>query len=183
MAVANVNNIYRSPGRMVLNPTNLALAYPYGGTELGVVRDMLFKGDQKSSVLVAEEFKAPVEVIYSGIQPIFAGVLRTWDNDLLAELFYGTITDGSGNVGLRGNPSTARAGYALSGKACVLLFSPQALALKKHILMYCAVPVVEETFEMKLSIAEEFGLPFFFQCLPDSAGRTHNIDLLANLSL
>jgi hypothetical protein len=185
MTTANTNNIFRSPGRLVLNPTNLALAYPYGGKELGVCRDALFKPNVKTVGLIAEEFKTPVEVVYSGQEPIFTGVLRTWDNDLIGALFagLGKQTDGSGNVGVIHNELVNPAGSALSSQACVLLFSPQALALKRHILMYCAIPCVDDSFEMRLSIAEEFGLPFFFQCLPDSQGYTHVIDLLANLNL
>jgi hypothetical protein len=183
MSAPNVNNIYRSPGRLVKNPTNLSAVYPHGGTELGVVRDMAFKANIKTANMVAEEFGRPVEVLFMGEEAAFAGVLRTWDNDLMAALFYGTQTDTHGDVGLVGNAKTYRPGYPLTRKGIVLLFSPTAVDRQKHILIYNAVPVVDEAFEMKNSINEEFGCPFFFQAIPDAIGRTYSIDLRANLSL
>lgn len=35
MAVHDPNDVLRTPGRLVLAPTNLAAAFPYGGTEVG----------------------------------------------------------------------------------------------------------------------------------------------------
>ncbi len=183
MAAPNLDNIYRSPGRLVANPTNLSAAYPHGGTELGIARDVRFEPHIGVRELMAEEFRHPVEVITTGIRPILAGVMRTWDDAMMSTLFYGTQTDSGGRVGLKYNVVTNRAGYRLSQKAVVLLFSPTAVNMHKHVLIYNAVPVVDEAYAMKLSLKDELGIPFFFLGIPDSQGRTHAVDLRANLTL
>lgn len=183
MAAPNVDNIYRAPGRLVANPTNLLAAYPHGGTELGIARDVVFKPHISVRELIAEEFRHPVEVLTTGIRPIIAGVMRTWDDDMMAKLFYGTQTDSFGRVGLAPNVISNRAGYRLTNKAMVLLFSPTSVNVNKHILIYNAIPVVEEAFEMKLSLAHELGIPFFFLGLPDAYGRTYVIDQRTNIHL
>lgn len=181
MSAPDVSNIYRSPGRLVANPTALMSPYPHGGTELGIARDMMFKPNVKFRKLIAEEFKSPVEVLWTGDDPVMAGVLRTWDNDMISKLFYGTQVSAKGDVGII--DSGTYPGYPLSRKGIVLLFSPMAVDAHKHILLYNAIPIVEEAFEMKVSISEELGIPFFFQGIPDVYGRTYAVDLRANLSL
>lgn len=183
MAAPNVDNIYRSPGRLVANPTNLLLPYPHGGTELGIARDVLFKPNISVRELMAEEFRHPVEVLTTGVRPIIAGVMRTWDDAMMSNLFYATQQDSFGRVGLKHNAVTNRAGGRLTSKAISLLFSPTSVNVRKHILIYNAVPVVEETFEMKLSLAHELGIPFFFLGLPDSQGRTYVVDFRTNITL
>lgn len=180
MAAPNVDNIYRSPGRLVANPTSLQSAYPHGGTELGIARDMMFRPNIKTRKLIAEEYKAVVEVVVTGVEAVMAGVLRTWDPDLIKTLFLGS----QGSVGgIQHNVRTHRAGYALSNKGITLFFSPMAVDLHECILIYNAVPIVDEAFEMRLSLDEELGVPFFFQALPDSQGRDFAIDLRKNLTL
>lgn len=183
MSAPNVSNIYRSPGRLVKNPTSLTSAYPFGGTELGIARDMAFKPMIATRKLIAEEFKSPVEVILTGTQAVMTGVMRTWDNSMMSTLFPEVTTSSAGDVGIVDTVAGARPGYPLTRKACVLLFSPLAVDLHKSILIYNAVPIVDEAFEMRLSLAEEFGLPFAFQAIPDAYGRSYAIDLRANLSL
>jgi hypothetical protein len=156
-------------------------AYPHGGTELGIARDMMFKPNIKTRKLIAEEFKSPVEILWVGDEPVMAGVLRTWDNAMISTLFYGTQTSARGDVGII--DTVTRPGYPMSRKGITLLFSPLAVDAHKHILIYNAVPVVEEAFEMRVSLAEELGIPFFFQGIPDAYGRTYAVDLRANLSL
>jgi hypothetical protein len=183
MVAPNIDNLYRSPGRLVKNPTALQSPYPHGGVELGIARDILFRPKIQTETLIAEEFKTAVEVVFTGQMAVIAGVMRTWDNDMMTTLFYGQQIDSRGNIGLNYNASGNRAGKALSSKGIVLLFSPMAVDAQKHILIYNAVPVVDEAFEMKVSLAEELGIPFFFQALPDVYGRVYAVDFRANLSL
>ncbi len=37
MGTTDVSQVLRVPGRLCINPTNLATAWPHGGTGLGVV--------------------------------------------------------------------------------------------------------------------------------------------------
>jgi hypothetical protein len=90
VASKNVRNILRFPGRLCKTPTNLAAAFPHGGTELGVVRDMVFRPMVSTTPIHAEEFGRTVEVIVTKESAVFACVLRSYDNDLLSDVFHNT---------------------------------------------------------------------------------------------
>lgn len=186
MAAPNVRNIFRLPGRFVKSPTNLAADYPHGGTELGVARNMEFRPGIETQELIAEEWKRPIGVVVTMERAVMAGVLRTWDNSLISSLFHNVQTDSFGEVGIVGQGQGAginRAGYDLKEKGMVLFFSPHAVDDHRSIIFYNAVPVIEESMKLGLSIKEEFGVPFFFLAMPDRQGRDYKMDLRANLTL
>jgi hypothetical protein len=186
MAAPNVRNVIRVPGRLVKDPTNLQAAYPHGGTELGIARTMEYRPGIETQELIAEEWKRPIGVVVTMERPVMAGVLRTWDNSMMAALFHNTQTDAFGEVGIVGSSQGAginRAGYDLKEKGIVLFFSPHAVDDHRCIIFYNAVPVIEESARIGLSIKEEFGIPFFFTAMPDRQGRDHKVDLRANLTL
>ena len=186
MSAPRTRDILRVPGRLVLNPTNIAAAYPHGGTELGVCRDVVFRPGIRTERLIAEEYKVPVGLVVTDEEAVLAGVLRTWDNDLINALFQNVQTSGAGDVGILGRVSGAgvnRAGYNLVNKAAKILFSPQAVDHHRHVVLYNAVPMLDETLELQHSIGEEFGLAFMFLATPDPQGRTYTQDLRDNITL
>lgn len=186
MASKNVRNILRVPGRLVKSPTSLATAFPHGGTELGVVRDMVFKPGIKTTEIVAEEFgSTPIQSTYVGERAVFACVLRSYDNDMLSTVFPNTSAGSStGDQIVNADVNTGnRAGYNWSGSACALLFSPKAVDRHPHILIYNAHPLVEETAALQMSIGEEFGLAVMFLAVPDSTGRLYTIGKRDDLSI
>ncbi len=186
MSAPNVRNILRMPGRLVKNPTNLAADYPHGGTELGVVRDIVWKIGTKTEDLIAEEFGTPVSVIVTQEIAVVACVLRSWDNDMITSVFRNIQTSVQGDVGIKGAVNGSginRTGYDMVNKGMKLLFSPIAVDHHRHLLLYNAVPMTDESAELQMSIAEEFGMSLMFKALPDSNGRTLAADLRDNLSL
>lgn len=186
MVAPNVRNILRIPGRLVKDPTDLTAAYPHGGTELGIVRDLRWSPGIKTERLSPEEFKTPVAALITDEEPVMACTLRTWDNDLLAAIFPNIQTSQDGDVGLLGKvagSSHNRPGYDLGNKGFKLLFSPQAVDHHPHLLFYRAVPLFDDTVDLQLSIAEEFGMSLMFVGMPDAQGRTYAKDLRDNLSL
>lgn len=187
MATANVNNILRVPGRLVKDPSALASAFPHGGTALGLTRDMEFRFGFKTSVVTGEEFgSSVVETIYAGEAVIFAAVLREFDNDALSAIFPNTTTGGSGDEIIEykpGDNTTNRPGTLLSTKAFKLLFSPRAVDAHPHILIYNAIPAVEEAAMLQASLGHEFGIAVAFHGTPDATGRTYQIGKRADLTL
>lgn len=186
MAAPNVRNVVRMPGRFVKNPTDLQVAYPHGGTELGVARNMEFRAGIETQELIAEEWKRPIGAVITSERAVMAGVLRTWDNALISALFHNIQTDSFGEVGIVGQAMGTginRAGYDMKNKGMVLLFSPHAVDDHRSIIFYNAVPVIEESMKMGLSIKEELGFPFFFLAMPDRNGRDYKMDLRVNLTL
>jgi hypothetical protein len=125
-------------------------------------------------------------VVITSEEAVLAGVLRTWDDDLIKHLFHNTQTSAFGEVGIIGRgqgTGVNRAGFDMVSKGLVLLFSPVAVDEHRCILIYNAVPSVQDSMALGLSIREEFGVPFFFIACPDKQGRDYAIDLRANLTL
>lgn len=185
MSAPLARNVLRVPGRLVKNPTDLSSAYPYGGTELGVVRDIEFTPGIGTEHLMAEEFKTSVGTIVTGHNAVLACVLRSWDNDMLAAVLPNVQTDAFGEVGVLGRVGDGfnRAGYDMETQAFKLLFAPFAEEQHRFILLHNAVPLIEESQRMRLVLSEEFGLPLMFYASPDSQKRTFTWDLKANLVL
>ena len=187
MAAPNVRNILRIPGRLVASPTSLSTDYPHGGTELGVCRDMEFRFGYQTSMVQAEEFGRPIEYVYTGERSIFGAVLRTYDSAMIQRIFPNTAAGTSSGERVVNGRATgsgiSRAGTLLSSLSLVLLFSPKEVDRHPSILIYNAIPAIEETSMLQLSLEEEFGLGIIFHCLPDSSGRDYSIGRREDLSL
>lgn len=183
MATADIKNIVRLRGRLVKDPTNLSTAFPHGGTALGLARDMVFRFGFKTTFVHAEEFGARVETIFAGETAVFAAVLREFDKDAVSAIFPNT---GASGALIKGNASGSginRAGTLLSSKSFKLLFSPTAVDHHQFVVIYKAVPMLEETAEFQMSLGDEVGIAVMFQAIPDSAGKLYQIGKKADISL
>lgn len=188
MSSALVRKILHIPGRLCIDPTNLALAFPHGGTAIGLTRDAECRFGIKTSLVTAEEWGgAPIEGFYTGEVAVFAFVFRSLDNDGMAAIFPNTATgSATGNIVIEGRTSGAgvdRAGTALSTKAVKLLFSPKAVDRQPMVLLRNAIPLVEETTMLQMSISEEVGIGVVFQALPDSSGKLYDVGERNDLTL
>lgn len=186
MTTPNPRNILKIPGRLVANPTDLSAAYPHGGTELGVVRDVVINFGVQVDFPIAEEFKAPIAAILQAENPVLACVLRSWDDAMLSRIWHNIETSAFGEVGIHGAVSGSgikRAGTNLASRAIKLFFSPHAVDQHRAIFLYQAVPLPAETSELQLSIGREFGMALMFRALPDHLGRTYAVDLRQNIDL
>lgn len=184
MSAANPVNIARVPGRLVLSPTDLSAAFPHGGTKLGTTRDNEFRPRAVYHEEEAEEWATTSRVFYCGTKAGFACVLRDWDNDALGIIFPETSTGsvtGDKVVSQDVNDNTLRAGRALTGY--VILWSPLAPISRPALLLYNAVPMLDESIRLQLSIKAEMSPALIFRCLPDSAGRTYAHANIGDLSL
>jgi hypothetical protein len=186
MATPLARNVRFVPGRLVKDPTNLAIAYPYGGTELGLTTAMIFKPGIQSRQHGAEEFGgAIVESTYVGEVATFCCALRGFDADALARVFPNVVTGAAtGKTGVSASAGGANLpGYRMSGKAFKLLWVPDDTVENHGLLIYNAIPGVEETAELALSISEEFGIPVFFMASPDASKRLYQMAAFDDLAL
>lgn len=192
MADANVRDILRVPGRLYINPSDITAAPPFGsGTAIGLTRDVEFRMGLRTGVVTAEEWgSAPVEVVHSGEAAVLACVLREWDDDAIALVFPNTGAGAlSGNATVLGRSFGAgvnRAGYLLSAQSAVLLFAPLSLdGTPAHpmVIVRKAIPMVEETAMLQMSLAEELGMGVVFQAIPDSSGRLYDVGARDDLTL
>lgn len=179
-------SILKIPGKLVKNPTDLSAAYPHGGTELGVCRDVVMNFGVQVDFPIAEEFKAPAAAILQEERAFFACVLRSWDDDMLSTIWHNTQTSTYGETGVLAKVSGSgvkRAGTNLATRGVKLFFSPHAVDQHRAVLLYNAVPIPAETAELQLSIGREMGLAIVFRALPDQLGRMYACDLRGNMTL
>ncbi len=186
MATRDVRNVLRVPGRLIMNPTDLSIDAPHGGTELGLVRDAEFRLGIKTSVVTAEEFGVqPIEYVYAGEAAVMAAVLREFDEDAIQAIFPDTAPGMCGPIStisydVNDDP---RAGRFLSAQSFSLLFSPRSLDRHPMILLYKVIPLVEESSLLNLSLSEELGIGVMFHCIPDASGRVYSIGHRGDLTL
>lgn len=179
MSSTNLRSIFRVRGRLVMNPTDVvATAFPYGGTELGLVRDAELSLNVKTKEVTAEEWGGtPVEVVYGGERAVFAAVLRDYDKDAVQQIFPDTafatpaVSPNAQSL-FRYRPASttselSRPGRLLSTKSFKLLFAPDAADSHPFMVMYKAIPHVEAAVKLQFSLGEEFGIAVAFVGVPD----------------
>lgn len=184
MATSDPAMILRVPGQICVDPTDLSTAFPHGGTALGVVSRLGWEPRIIYDEIVAQEWGGVVsKVVYAGESPMFYGILRSWDNDLMQILFRqtaaGTVSGSTtpGNRHLIGNPDsgTPRPGTLVAGRKIV--FSPMSPNEHPFLILYNAKPKIDVAARMELSIAREWGVPFALVCTPDATGRLYHCGL------
>lgn len=183
--------IQRVPGQLILNPTDLTGSTPFGGTLLGSVRDMAFRIGNQAQFIIAEEWGGAVEeVILGKDEAKFACVFRSWDEDVLAAVIphssAGSVTGLRLIVNQPGkdDSSTTRPGRALSPSfGAKLCFAPRAADRHPFIVLYNAVPAVEASFELSLSIGLEFALGVVWHGAVDASARVYAIGRREDITL
>ncbi len=183
--IPNVVNIIRVPCRLIANPVNLNGPPSYGGTPLGIHRDLEFVPEVKHYPIRAEEFgHVPIDILYCGQAAYLKGYSRGYDKDNALLLWPYDITGPSGNAVLFDTPTTTtRAGLLLSSEGFKLLVAPLDNVNHPCILIYRAVPAIPDDLTIPFSRSVEFAYPFAFRGIPDSSGRVYSIGLMSDLSL
>lgn len=187
MSVAVTRKVLRIPGRLCADPSDLTAAFPHGGTALGITRDAEFRFGASKHVITAEEWgNIPCEVIVGGETAVMGCVLREFDNDMVKKVFLNPATGSSSGdqvINSKAPAATLKPGYRLSLKGFKLLFSPKSVDTHPHILMYNALPILDEAALVQASLAEELGIAVAFHAVPDSSGRVYAIGKREDLTL
>lgn len=178
------HGIRRIRGTLIHNPTDLGIAFPYGGTELGVVRDGRFRLNQVPITETAEEWGGQaVDVIQGETQPVFIAIMAEWSNTGPVLLLEGTSV---GVTTRRAIQSHSQAGstrsglpYTVGGTLLVAPDSPQDQAL----LLYSAVPHADEGADPSWSDAREWGIPMVWVARLDIQKRTFQLGPIAEMTL
>jgi hypothetical protein len=192
MATADISEALRVPGRLIKNPTDLTAARPGGGTDLGEVADIVFLVGQKHGVIVAEEFGGQVvEDVMAGESAVLTAVLRQFDEDALGSVFpnaaAGSVT---GKRKIEYAPGKTSGGYKLPGTmrstlAFKLVFWPDDVLRHRFLVLYKAMPMVDESAKLQFHMNAEVGIPVVFQGIPDTANsyRTYDIGFRRDITL
>jgi len=179
VASADRDTIYKIPGDLYINPSDLTSSF---GTLLGAVRGVHLRPNQEAHELGAPEWAdEPAEVLLGRQRWVFGCNLRAWDHDAVSTLF--PNVSGSSGSTVIDHPGTNRAGYKLTSSSVVLLFK----ALKSShpsVIVYNALPMIDEAAQLSFMVSDEFAFPALFLATRGHAsGKSVAVGLLANLSL
>lgn len=121
------STILRAPGRLVVNPTDLGAAFPYGGTEAGLAQSVrLDRAPVFSPDFMAEEYGSQA---FDGLKLredySASAVLTQWTDDSLAAAGW-PASSGTGNLPTATyNCTSSSLPARLAGLAHTLLFVPE----------------------------------------------------------
>lgn len=183
MAASSATQVVRVTGKLVINPTNLAAAFPYGGTELGAARKIALKTSYPQDDIRAEEFGGElVEAIELGPDDVsIAALLRQWDADVISTIFPATLAPGDGTKTID-IPGSFRAGGLASSRSVKLLFAAID-STKPSVIIYRALPMLDPSGVLELSIFSEAALLVKFRGVRDASGRIARMNKIGNLAL
>lgn len=172
MGTGTATRIVQQAGALYFGVTSLTAAN-FGGTCLGHVRDIEFRFPRRSVPLTAgDDFGGSVvDVLDCGDDCIVAGVLRGWDPDAIGQLFPNTSTGtSSGDRVVKGAVNgTNRSGRLEAASAVKLLYAPTDVERGLFVVVFKAIPLIDESAAMRLNLSAEVGIPFAFYGVPDTA--------------
>lgn len=199
MAAGNVSRVIRAPGRLVLNPSNLAAAYPYGGTEIGKTNVCMLRPLGSVYRVEYEALGEVGDVLEANKRYVFSCFCRGWDDDAVAQLFSRAYSAGGtsqhaqfsepGPNGLTYNSGTGEwegtlaPGSSAITRAVVLLYVPDDTTHVPAVLIYRGIPDWSDGAQVALSRRDELGIPVTLECLRDANDNILTVGRLADLSL
>ena len=193
MAAPDLTRRLHLRGTLIKDPTDLTIASPYGGTQLGLSRDAAFAVGHGQSEVRAEEFgNIVIEYLLAVERALLTALLAEWDKDALDLVFANQASPPTGtkwadNVSvIEGRVSGAGVtlpGTKLSDNSFKLLFASDEPETHPSVLIYNAIPLVQATATMQLNRRREFGLAHAFQAIPNANHRLYQVERLAYLDL
>ncbi len=189
MAAPVIRRALEVPGRLSWGCTNIATAYPHGGTALGFVGKTAVRMHSTYQEITDESHGNEVqEVVMCGENIGLACVLRDEDDDALAEVYLNTTAGTATGHNVVDIGGTNRTGAKLSARADVLVFTPEAVIsgddnIHRMVVLFKAVPRVEAEQEL----AERLGVKLEHVCvftgLRDASGRLGKLGFRDDLSI
>lgn len=172
-----------TPNAALLN--GIAASFPYGGTELGLVKSLVVRGHQLSLPISSEEYgEEKVDLLDAGEDWTVECELRGLDPDAVSAVFP-SFSAGpvSGRPDVVYPGTTYRAGTLRSSQALKLLVAP--LDTGRHPCWYFpnALPILASDSEEDLQVDKELVIKAFFQGTRDSLSRVFLRRRLEDLTL
>jgi len=172
MGLPDLTRILTVPGRLCVAPADLTVAFPHGGTALGLVRQIAIRILTARAEVVAEEYGIEaVEQLYLGQRWVLAGTMRSLDDDAVQRLFPSTAVGATTQHRVISYPGTERAGTLRSASSVVLCFSPDDLDHHPMVIFHRALPLLDEQAELQAQLDAEMGAGFAFLAIRAADGR------------
>ena len=186
MASASPDSALRVPGALIAAPSDLATAFPFGGTELGLVQAVQLRREARRELIRAEEFGAEVvDVLDLGEDYLLACSLRGWDSDAWAKVYTNTSVGAASGRASPHSPGAVSAGTLRSGAAFGLLFAPEDVDRHPAVYFPRALALTVEALSVDLNRTGEAltGVVFRATRRGFSAGDLCQVALLADVTL
>lgn len=184
MTAGDAARILRVPGRLVVGPTDLGVAFPYGGTQVGFTRRVVVQPLGAGFRVESEALGDATDVLEAPTRHVMACFVRGWDDDALRLLFPDQYDAGarSGHAVVT-VPNRARPGASALGRAVRLLYVPDDVIAAPALLIDRAVPDWSPGAELAFQRGTELGIPLAVECVRSTSGRILSIGRLADLTL
>ena len=108
-------------------------------------------------------------------KPTLTLVVRDFDDDALAAIWQQTETGDTGHTGLLLKPKTGspRSGSLGSARSMKLLLAPTDADRDPWLVIYRAIPLVDESADLSFAIGTELGIAVVFYGIPDASDRVY----------
>lgn len=149
--MASPGPLLRLLGTLIVSPSDLGAASPYGGTVLGRVRDVLLMAEVPQFEVPNEDYGPAewAEVVELGARWELRCNLREWDDDAFGTVFPWTLA-GGGRTGVQHPKSGGREpGAQGSGRTVSVLYAANN-ADEPSIYLRSAYPVLARRLEVNL---------------------------------
>jgi len=179
MASPNTNTSFLVTGRMAYGCTNLATAWPHGGTGLGLVGGISLSPPSDYAQHLSEGINSTWEVTWRGGNLVMGALVEGWEDDA-----YGKVLPNVSGTTIQWPGSTTTIGTSMDPRALSpLVFTPRNQTEHPAVILYKAIPILTPQAQMALSSFRFLNIPVLFVAQPDASDRLGAMDLLANLSL
>jgi len=179
------SRIIRAPGRLVIAPT-LSLAaheFPFGGIEFGRVQMCALRSVSEPLLVTFEGLGDVGEILEGPIQHVFTCEVRGWNGTVIERLFGGLFTRGESGHAVYSVPGLEYPGSHEWARGVVLLFVPDDIAHVPGIILYHAVPSMQERVAVALQRGKELVMPLNFDVVADGLGRVAMLGMVPDLEL
>lgn len=189
MATDDPDRVLRDGVKLCVDPTDLTIAFPHGGTSLGILGSYVLRWRYATdSARGADDRHAQenLETLFVGEFLVLAGMLRQWDNDPLGVFFPNRITGATRTVltdQYAGVAGSRRPGTRLTTGNRKVLASPINPTMPA-VIFYSACPSLVGTMELRFSAMDELAVGFAFEAMyHPTIGKVHKVGLLSEISL
>lgn len=184
MATSDPLSALEVPGRLVKDPTDLTGDFPYGGTELGLLRDVAWELVDVYQRHTAEEFGSRVMGdLWCGEAFSIAFALRSQDDDALAAIWPNTRVGAVSQHRVLYGPGSRKPGSLTeTAKAAALLFVPDDLHNHNAVLLPRALPRRDRLNRVPLHLNGEQLLGSTWLAIPGANGLAYEIGRLVDLT-
>ncbi len=187
MVAGNVSHIVRGPGRIVINPSTAfaTTAYPHGGTEIGLAKDVTMTPLGNSKGIWNEAFGEFTDILQATNHWEFECLLRGWDDDALTQLFPGNRAAGAVTQhGVFTFPGTRSPGESsVDGTDVFLAFVPDNLIHSDGLVLYRGIPQWTPDTELAFQRGRDFEIPLTVIGLRNTSGNIGRIGRMPDLGL